>query len=220
MSLITLIASVHSENGKCNSSELYEIIEQIAPDVIFEEIPSNKFAAIYNGLLSDSLETYTIKNYLDKFQIAHFPVDLESQEMNDLQFRTDLKNMFYVFNKHNSEYNTLTTIHILQTEQFGFPYLNSNYCLEILELKKKLEAEILTDINLEILGQTYSRWIKFVQDRENAMIKNINSYYENSKFENAIFLVGTEHRKPIKDIVIELENRSKNDLTWNFDYFK
>ena len=70
--------------------------------MIFEEIPSNKFAAIYNGLLSDSLETYTIKNYLDKFQIAHFPVDLESQEMNDLQFRTDLKNMFYVFNKHNS----------------------------------------------------------------------------------------------------------------------
>lgn len=220
MCMITLIASVHSVHGFCNSNELYRIIQQIAPDVIFEEIPSNKFTAIYNGLLSDSLETFTIKKYLQKYPIAHFPVDLESKEMNDLQFRTDLKNMFNVFNQHNSEYNNLSTQHIFQTEQFGFPYLSSNFCLETIKYKKKLEAEILKDINLEILSQTYLRWIKFVHERENAMIKNINRYCEYNKFENAIFLVGTEHRKPIMDIVLALENSSKNDLSWNFDYFK
>ena len=33
-------------------------------------------------------------------------------------------------------------------------------------------------------------------------------------------LVGTEHRKPIMDIVLELENQRRNVITWNFDYFK
>ena len=162
MCVITLIASVHSEYGFCNSNELYNIIQQIAPDVIFEEIPSNKFDAIYNSLLSDSLETYTIKKYLQKYPIDHFPVDLESNEMNDQQFRTDLNTMFYGFNQHNSEYNSVSNQHIFHTEQFGFPYLNSNYCLEILDHKKKLEAEILKDINLEKFSQTYSRWEIFL----------------------------------------------------------
>jgi hypothetical protein len=36
---ITLICTVHRENGKCNSEELYNIIEKINPEIIFEEIP-------------------------------------------------------------------------------------------------------------------------------------------------------------------------------------
>lgn len=59
--MITLIATGHNENGLCNSTELYKTIEQIAPDVIFEEIPPNKFYSVYNGSLADSLENSTIK---------------------------------------------------------------------------------------------------------------------------------------------------------------
>jgi len=34
---ITLINSVHKKLGKCNSNELYKIIERIQPEVIFEK---------------------------------------------------------------------------------------------------------------------------------------------------------------------------------------
>lgn len=51
---ITLIATIHSENGKCNSEELHKILENIKPDVIFDELPVH-FAEIYYG---DSFETY------------------------------------------------------------------------------------------------------------------------------------------------------------------
>jgi len=51
--MITLVATVHREGGKCNSDELYNIIEKISPEIIFEEISPNGFATIYKGLRAD-----------------------------------------------------------------------------------------------------------------------------------------------------------------------
>jgi len=61
MGSITLIATAHKENGQCNSEELFKIIQTIAPNVIFEEIPPNRFQDVYGGKTVDSLETSTIK---------------------------------------------------------------------------------------------------------------------------------------------------------------
>jgi hypothetical protein len=40
---ITLICSRHDELGKWNSNELYQILEKVNPDIIFEEIPSSRY---------------------------------------------------------------------------------------------------------------------------------------------------------------------------------
>ncbi len=45
---ITLISTAHSEYGKCNSDELYKIIESITPELIFEELPNNLVDCAYN----------------------------------------------------------------------------------------------------------------------------------------------------------------------------
>ena len=37
---ITLICTAHKEVGKCNSVELYKIIEEFKPEIIFEELSS------------------------------------------------------------------------------------------------------------------------------------------------------------------------------------
>ena len=63
MYIITSITTSHNEHGNCNSNELYKIIERIAPEVIFEEVPQSKFSKVYEGLPGDSLETNTIKKY-------------------------------------------------------------------------------------------------------------------------------------------------------------
>ena len=47
---IVLISTVHQEIGKCNSEELYKIIESINPDVIFlEEFKNNYTKYVYSG---------------------------------------------------------------------------------------------------------------------------------------------------------------------------
>jgi hypothetical protein len=38
MRQVTLVSSVHRENGQCNSQELLEIFGELAPDVVFEEL--------------------------------------------------------------------------------------------------------------------------------------------------------------------------------------
>jgi len=104
---ITLIATRHKEIGRCTSNELYQIIEQIAPDVIFEEVPPSKFDAVYKGLLHDTLETHTIKRYLEKQPTAHVPVDAEIDEVTDTFTESDYNVMVNIFGRHSSEYRSL-----------------------------------------------------------------------------------------------------------------
>ena len=46
---ITVISTNHKEIGKCNSEELYKIVESINPEVIFEELSGKLFEIIYNA---------------------------------------------------------------------------------------------------------------------------------------------------------------------------
>jgi len=57
---ITLIGTTHSESGQCNSDELYKILEDINPEVIFDELPSHFFDMYY----SDSFDMYCVNSIL------------------------------------------------------------------------------------------------------------------------------------------------------------
>lgn len=43
MSTITVLGTAHSEGGACTSEELFKIIQEINPDVIFCEASPEKF---------------------------------------------------------------------------------------------------------------------------------------------------------------------------------
>jgi hypothetical protein len=79
---ITLIATEHKESGKCNSDELYKIIESINPEVIFEEETNDeKYHKYYNEENSfKSLEIQCIIKYLKKYNIKKIPVDIEPNQ--------------------------------------------------------------------------------------------------------------------------------------------
>ncbi len=220
MYMITLIGTGHAEHGNCNSNELYKFIEHIAPEVIFEEVPPGKFAGVYEGSRKDSLETGTIKRFLKKHTIAHVPVDLDTDEITDLRFKNDMRQTFHLFSSHSPEYNYLSNQHRLWSGQFGFPYLNSDQCGELLERKHFIEEIILQNINDEKLSQTYKDWLNLQDRRRDEMIKNINNYSDLNKYERALFLIGTEHRKPIMDKIPKFEIKNKRGLNWNFNYFK
>lgn len=213
---ITLIATAHKERGICNSNELYRIIERIAPEIIFEEISPDEFAAIYKGSRTGTLETNTIKRYLKKYPIAHFPVDLDGNELVDIRLKKDIHEMFDIF--YNSyEYRYLSSQHEKWSKRLGFPYLNSDQCRELLERIHFLENAILRRVNHAKLSQTYKSWLDIHDRRENEMIKNIYSYSDLNKYNRALFLIGAEHRKSIIDKVPEFEKNNKLELSWIFN---
>lgn len=216
---ITLIATRHKENGQCTSGELYRIIERIAPDVIFEEIPSGKFDAVFNGMRHPSLEVLTIKKYLQSHPIPHFPVDLEIGEVDGFFLRSDFKTISYIFVNYSPEYNSLYNQRQLLADNNGFPYLNSKEWTMLSERMDVLEQEVIKKINNEKLYQRVKDWSNELDVRENEMIRNIYKYVENNRYEKGLFLVGVEHRRKIMDKIQEFEKNHHLKFDWNFNYF-
>jgi hypothetical protein len=81
MSNITIIFTMHLNVGKCNSKELYDIIEEVNPEIIFEEFDISRTEDEYykNGHYKYqkecSVETTAIMHYLEKNKVTHIPVD-------------------------------------------------------------------------------------------------------------------------------------------------
>lgn len=230
MSTITLIATGHKENGLCNSQELFKIIEQINPDVIFEEIPPGKFEAVYAGTRQASLEVKAIKAYLQKYpDTYHYPVDLDIEQAAEKQIKTEVDGIYFICKDYSPEYNYLDGLIPYWTAKYGFPFLNNDQCSQIISRKKVLEKQILDALRMdnnqraidhETLNLAYKQWIDQIEDRENEMLRNIYSYMESKKYARALFLVGAAHRKPMMAKISQYEKKNEHALSWVFNYFE
>lgn len=126
--------------------------------------------------------------------------------------------MFNVFNQHCPEYNVLSNQHVSLVELFVFFYLNTEKCRGILARKHCLEEEILQNAGDKKLFQTHKKWLRFIDNWRNEMIKNIYNYSDYNKYEKALFLVGAEHRKAIINKIPKFEENNKRKLNWDFNY--
>jgi hypothetical protein len=215
---IALIATGHKDKGVCNSNELYKILEDATPDIIFEELSSHFFTAIYEGKNPDSLETKAIKFYLQKHPIVHYPVDLDFRHLVDKGFKNELKEMYDIFNL-NPDYSEICIQFEMLSMQHGFSYLNSTQSVALLEYKHAIEKKILRKLNEKKLFTTYEKWLMIHDMRDREMVKNIYSYSNLNTYKNALFVVGAEHRRTIMNIVSVVEKNSSRKLNWNFDHF-
>lgn len=108
---ITLISTNHAENGKCNSDELYEILEYINPEVVFDELPPQFFEMYYNNSFETCctnsillnrrppkvpLEVKCIKKYSQNYNIKIFPIDIDVRQKLS-KYQNEIFFMFYVF---------------------------------------------------------------------------------------------------------------------------
>lgn len=212
MQNITIVFTVHKENGKCNSAELYKIIEVINPEVIFEEVSPDNFEYYYNEIeKEESLEVRCIKKYLLSHKIQHIPVDIDP----DANLSTnDINYMFQTFQK-NHEYAQCKEQIIIKVAQYGFQFLNSTEYLNLLSNLEKIEEGILRfNIYNNILSRTYKLFHAEQNNRENKMLENIYEYCENNQFCEALFLIGTGHRKGILKKISENQKRSTSKLNW------
>lgn len=218
MPTIILLATVHKERGNCNSNELLKIIERIAPDVVFEEVPPSKFVEIYEGgSRRDSLETETIKTYLHTYPIAHFPVDLDIDELNEEHFLRNAKKMLNTFD----QYPDIMHLRCQEEEmaaRYGFPYLNSEKYTVLSDHRKNLEKNTVRIINHQELSEIYKNWLDIINKREMEMIRKVYDYVATYNYNRGLLLVGAEHKKPIIEKIPAFENSNTTKLSWDFNF--
>lgn len=201
---ITLLSSFHTILGKCNPEELYLIIEQLQPEVIFEELSYDGFEMIYmEGYQPKTVEAITIKKYLHKYPIKHFPVD--NYPINEADLLSDAQLIW----NYSNEYRDLWKQKLLRLSQNGYYFLNSDECTEILNQLERIEEDVLKETNNVVLLNEHKKEKALHDKRENEMLRAIYNYAQQYTFNNAVFICGAEHRQQIKHKI-----KDRFNLNW------
>lgn len=226
---ISLISTIHSENGKCNHNELYKILESINPEMIFDELPSHYFDMYFgdsfdsfyaNSILRNRkppempLEVKSIIKYKQNYNVKIFPVDIDVTPKLS-KYQDEILFMFSTFFK-NEDYKKLDNEKEVLIKQEGFCYLNSEKFIDFLERKETVEKNILdSEIQKDRLLNVYKLFHTEQQDnRENAMIHNIYNLSKENQYNQAVFLIGAEHKKSIMQKITEYEKLTEIKLNW------
>ncbi len=205
---ITLVASRHVELGKCNAIELCKIIEKINPEIIFEEIPWEKYDAYYKEKSHYTLETKAINIYSQYYQVKHIPVD--TYGFSDVMGRMDYNKL----SENGEGYEELLKEQYLKTYENGFLYINSKELEKLFEKLYVIEGSVIEKLNDENLSRIYKLWREIHDNRENEIIKNIYDYSFENKYNNALLLIGAEHKKSLIEKIKKHQTQEKIKLNW------
>lgn len=205
---ITLFCTAHSENGKCNPGELYKFIEELRPELIFEELSLAAYNECYGTQNRFTVETSAIKMYLHNHKIKHVPV-VGSELTKDLDRKFELLIT-------NSNYIHLIDNLMSQEEKFGFQFLNSDQCDKLYEEISEVEKLILKNNDDLVFSSIYRMGNEIIDVYEYEIIKNVYDYSTNNKYNYALMFIGAAHRKSLTQKIQEYENKDKLKLKWTF----
>ena len=189
---ITLVFTQHNENGFCSSSALQKIIEEVNPEVIFEElsIPNYQKAYIEKSLIT--LESIAIKKHLENQDVEHAPVDTY-----DLPQEYD-KDVEYMYDKLllNASSNSYHFRGLLDQKecvinQHGFQYLNSEQNDKLFETIDILKERILDALNSEDLFRIARLEKDVIEKREDVILDNIFNYSRENKYSKGLMFFST-----------------------------
>jgi len=215
---ISLVSTLHSELGKCNADELYKIIEQINPDVVFEELTPYLYDMVYiKGFYDESapLELKCISNYKLQHNIKNIPVDIEVNST----LSNDVNRILALFSK----YDIYKEINIELKEKIeleGFDFLNSNECADLFEKQRRVERKIVEVVNNKHLNRIYKSFYEDQDFREIIMLNTIYTYSKLNNYNQAVFLIGAGHRSSIISKIKEYQLKEEIKLNWNFYKYK
>ncbi len=108
MKEITLVSTIHNENGAANAPNLNEIMQQIQPEVIFLEVSPDDFESCYVSSSRKSLESKAVHQYTKSRSTALVPVDLSVTDK-DLHMKAQrLSRAIPIFDTHMSRNGLFT----------------------------------------------------------------------------------------------------------------
>lgn len=205
---ITLISTVHKEIGKCNSDELYKIIESINPDVIFLEAFEENYSK-YDQMLFSQYGVYTERLELKAIQAYSQNHTFEYVPVLDIGLSDDFETKIKIVSENKECQRLLDNCNLLEMDG-GFQFLNSEKSIELQEEMRELENRIIDN-------ETMRQKVKASIDAyENSMLRNIYLFCKKKSFNTAIFMCGAAHRKTITQKIVEYETKENLNLNWKF----
>jgi hypothetical protein len=212
MKNITVIFTVHKDNGAANAQALLEVLERLNPEVVFLEFPEKEIES-YTSL--SGLENRAIAMHLEKAHPKLVPIDNITPKPDDLHLYNTLFD-FLDANSSNVSINMQMEVAGLIRSN-GLEYLNSNkYIMAQSELEDH-EAKIVSMLGDSEIKRIYRKWRSVNSEREQGMIDNIFSYCEDCETINAVFLVGAAHRRALEERIAE-RFYSMADIEWVIGY--
>ncbi len=94
--------------------------------------------------------------------------------------------------------------------------MNSNCSIIVNDEINDAIEKGLIKIDSDKLNQTYQLWKDVNNRRENEMLNNIYEYSKIHKYDNAIFTVGSGHRKSLMNKVVSFNGKSSIHTNWTF----
>lgn len=210
MGRISVIATVHKDNGAADAVALADILKRKSPDVVFLEIPPAEMEHFFS---KRSLESRAIE-LLSKHQpIDLFPVDI--QVMDEAEMRI-FHRLFDFLEDFGGEVSRSIDTHILScTRSHGFSFLNSTGYIEAQDELEFRDSYIVQAKGDEIIQSLHAKWKSVHSGRERAMIENIAYYCKSRHFDHAVFLVGAAHVRSLR-CIIESSKDTFVDTEWVF----
>lgn len=218
MNNLNIIFTTHREIGECNADALFKIIEIINPDVIFEELSYLNYDKVYNTKELITLETTSIKKYLTKNNIKHIPVDtygFPENHYDKIGFMLD-KLLFSSWLKESFELRSLIDKQSSIIDTKGFRFLNSddnNKTFEEIDILKEI---LLNNINDDKLYEFAKLEKDVIEKREEEMLNNIYNFSDKHTYKQALFFIGSGHRKSIIDKIKRRNEQEDQKINWIF----
>lgn len=209
MQRVTLISTIHSENGICNSDELSNIISELNPEIIFlealkdtyspyEQSNFKNFAVLHSKLEISAIQKYSLVNN----SFIYIPV------LDD-----ELKSSFekkYNIVCQNQEFQVMLNDFNIKAKSLGFSFINSEEASILQTAMRNFENQLLgkNSINTEAIND--------IEKYEYNMLHNIYSYIQTHDFHNAIFMCGAAHRLSIIKKIKNFQIKSNSGVNWYY----
>jgi len=210
--LISLIGTVHVENGLANVSALKAILDRLQPEVIYAEISTAMLSDYLDGS-HGNLESAAVAQYRVSHSVTVVPVDLDKPGEDFFQASME---MFNKVERTSSIYRRLLDQHHLDTKNHGFTYLNSERCGQVWAEIYKETVETLKWIDDARLQKIYARWKKVNDHRETAMLEKIVRHSIENTPNRSVLLVGAAHKKELADKVKKFQRSETSAIYWDF----
>jgi hypothetical protein len=188
-----LVNTVHGEKGANTVASLVALLERLAPDVVFAEIPAS-YSDRYADGSHGNVESRAVAEYRRHHQLSVVPVDSDPP---DEQFFSEAKDMFDLLERRSRDYRNVVDLHLRRVETDGLRYLNSD---ETVQAWDAIHDETLASIDWlreSRLRDVYDRWLAVIESRDSVMLTNIAAYASRHPSSHGVFLVGAAHRKSI-----------------------
>ena len=125
--------------------------------------------------------------------------------------------MFKKVERTSADYRRLVDQNNLDTQDHGFPYLNSDRCAQAW-------ADIYDEVRATVkwigdtrLRQIYALWSETNDRRETGMLENINGYCVRRALSHGVLLVGAAHRKAMLEKVREQGGAGAPEVSWDLE---